>query len=110
MSVTLHRAANTVIALGGGAWMAEANRKRIEESAVSSVWLDAPFALCWKRIVASGGGRPLAPNEEAALQLFNQRRSCYELADLHIAVDEQLSGADIAAEIDQALLTRKQPG
>ncbi|MGI8897842.1 MAG: shikimate kinase, partial [Pyrinomonadaceae bacterium] len=42
-----------VIALGGGAWTLPRNRDLITSAGGISVWLDAPFNLCWQRIVAS---------------------------------------------------------
>jgi shikimate kinase len=92
-----------VVALGGGAWISETNRQLVAEHRAISVWLDAPFNLCWKRIAAAGDQRPLAPNEAAAFKLFSQRTSCYELADLRVAVTEQRPPLEIAAEIAEAL-------
>ena len=92
-----------VVALGGGAWISEANRRLVTKQHATSVWLDAPFSLCWKRIVADGERRPLAANESAALKLFSERSSCYELADLRVVVTEQKSAVAIATEIAGAL-------
>jgi shikimate kinase len=39
-----------VIALGGGAWTIERNRALVAEHGGLTVWLDAPFELCWERI------------------------------------------------------------
>ena len=39
-----------VIALGGGAWIESANRDLIDQFGCLTIWLDAPFALCWDRI------------------------------------------------------------
>ena len=72
-------------------------------NAAISVWLDAPFSLCWKRIAASADCRPLAPNETAAFNLFSARTSGYELADLRIVVSEEKPAVQIAAEIAEAL-------
>ena len=47
-----------VIALGGGAWTFERNRNLVIQHGGVTVWLDATFELCWKRIIGSGGGRP----------------------------------------------------
>src|SRR6267378_1753327 len=41
-----------VIALGGGTWIVPANRTLIALHDCLSVWLDAPFELCWQRIAA----------------------------------------------------------
>src|SRR5262245_22645389 len=42
-----------VIALGGGTWTIPTNRTLIALHDCLSVWLDAPFELCWKRITRS---------------------------------------------------------
>ena len=96
-----------VVALGGGAWISEANRKMVAQHRGISVWLDAPFSLCWKRIAPATAVRPLAPNETAAFKLFSERTSCYELADLRVAVTEQKSANEIAAEIAEILKQHK---
>jgi shikimate kinase len=48
-----------VIALGGGAWIEERNRDLIEQYSFTSIWLDAPFEVCWARIKDSDEERPL---------------------------------------------------
>lgn len=95
-----------VVALGGGAWLSDGNRKLISDQGATSVWLDAPFSLCWKRILA-GTMRPLARSETEALNLFTQRRSSYELADVCVQLTEHKSAEEAAAEIVQALSNRK---
>ena len=99
----LKTAGDLVVALGGGAWMSETNRQVIKDHNATSVWLDAPFELCWKRIEPLLGQRPLARNKPAALKLFSERTSCYERADLRVSVTEQKSVEEIAAEINEAL-------
>src|SRR6266699_567371 len=42
-----------VIALGGGAWTMPRNRALVAEHNGFTVWLDAPFDLCWQRIAAA---------------------------------------------------------
>lgn len=78
-----------VIALGGGAWIQERNRQLIQEFGCSSVWLDAPFEMCWSRIAASQEDRPLGRTREQALALYEKRRPVYELANVHIAVGDE---------------------
>jgi shikimate kinase len=94
---------DVVVALGGGAWISETNRQTIKDHKAISVWLDAPFDLCWKRIEPLAEQRPLARNKPAALKLFSERASCYERADLCVSITEQKSAEEIAAEIDKAL-------
>ncbi len=103
LSKLLQLPGDQVIALGGGAWISETNRRLINNERAISVWLDAPFSLCWKRIAAAADRRPLAPNEATAFKLFSERTSCYELADLRVAVTEQESAEEIAAEITESL-------
>lgn len=69
-----------VIALGGGTWTVPANRTLVALHDCLSVWLDAPFELCWERILRSKTFRPLAPNRKSAKVLFDARRADYQLA------------------------------
>ena len=103
LSKVLQTPGKAVVALGGGTWIFEVNRNVIHEQEATSVWLDAPFELCWKRILSTAEERPLARTQAAALKLFSERSSCYELADLRVAVTEEKSAADIANEIAEAL-------
>ena len=81
LKVVLEENAARVIALGGGAWMIEANRALVAQHDCLSVWLDAPFELCWERITASGATRPLASDRESAREPYESRRSIYSSAD-----------------------------
>jgi len=92
-----------VIALGGGAWTIKRNRKLIHQYSGITVWLDAPFDLCWERILRSGGGRPLARDEAQARSLYAKRRPLYALAQLRVEVPANKSTDNISAEIAQAL-------
>lgn len=78
-----------VIALGGGAWIQEINRQLMDQFSCVSVWLDAPFEMCWARIAASQEDRPLGRTRDQAFALYQQRRPTYELADVHIAISEE---------------------
>jgi shikimate kinase len=82
-----------VISLGGGTWTIPANRTLIGLHDCVTVWLDAPFDLCWQRIIDGGKTvRPLAPNHETARRRYEARRADYALAENRIvvsAVDDQ---------------------
>lgn len=95
----LNDAAARVIAVGGGAWTIAENRELIAQHGALTVWLDAPYELCWKRIEGGRIPRPLAPSREAAERLFAQRRSIYEFADVRVSVSENESAAEIATKI-----------
>ena len=92
-----------VIALGGGAWARSRNRDLIAKHRALSVWLDAPFYLCWQRILQSTVERPLASSESAAHALFEDRRAIYALASLHVTIEENTLPDAAALEIENAL-------
>ncbi|MEO8436104.1 MAG: shikimate kinase [Pyrinomonadaceae bacterium] len=93
-----------VIALGGGAWTIAANRQLIEQHDCVTVWLDAPFDLCWERIAGTSNSiRPLAPDRELARELYNRRRSTYEMAALKVELDGSEDAAGVAARIQKEL-------
>lgn len=98
----LETSATRVIALGGGAWSIEANRALVAEHDCLSVWLDAPFELCWQRITENAKTiRPLAPDRESALRLHESRRASYLLAKLHVDTKQGL--AEIISEIKRCI-------
>lgn len=93
-----------VVAVGGGAWTIAENRKLIAAHGALSVWLDAPFELCWKRIEAGCEARPLARSREIAAKLYSERHPLYELADSRIDVYENESVEEIAMKVASAVL------
>lgn len=94
-----------VVALGGGAWAIERNRALVAEHAALTVWLDAPFELCWERIEGCGQTRPLARERSKALKLYHERRAHYGLASVHVKVEAEMSARAIAEGILQELQT-----
>ncbi|MGH9870862.1 MAG: shikimate kinase [Pyrinomonadaceae bacterium] len=97
-----------IIAVGGGAWTIAANRRLIARRGAFTVWLDAPFELCWKRIEAGGQLRPLARSREMAEQLYLKRRPVYELADLMISISEKQTATEIATKVSNLILALRQ--
>ena len=101
----LRRDGPAVIALGGGAWTILENRRLIsEQEATLTVWLDAPFELCWKRITSTTENRPLAPTMAVAEQLYAKRQADYALADQSVHVSENDSAKAIAEKIAEFAL------
>src|ERR1041385_9224972 len=88
-----------VIALGGGTWTIPANRTLIALHDCLSVWLDASFELCWKRINGGQTIRPLAPDREIAFARYESRRADYAMAEKPIAVDEFDAAEALATQI-----------
>jgi shikimate kinase len=88
----LERGERSVISLGGGAWITEANRRLIDQYGCVSVWLDTPFELCWQRIETSAEDRPLGRTREQAEQLFRVRQPVYQQAKIRLPIqaDESL--------------------
>jgi shikimate kinase len=88
-----------VIATGGGTWTIERNRALVSATGCLSVWLDAPFELCWQRIESAGNTRPLARDGESARRLFDERLDAYRLADLRVRASEGRTAEELAREI-----------
>jgi shikimate kinase len=97
-----------ILALGGGAWTIPQNRALIKEERALTIWLDAPFELCWRRIASEqSSGRPLARDKESARRLYDERRELYSQAGVRIKVGEEKSADALAAEIEKALLSQR---
>lgn len=94
-----------VIALGGGAWIESSNRDLIGEYACLSVWLDAPFTLCWERISASADDRPLGRTIEEAEARYNFRKPVYALASIQIPVSGEENIDDLVSRIEVQLVS-----
>lgn len=94
-----------VVATGGGAWTFARNRSLVAEHGCLSVWLDAPFDLCLRRIDAEGerDSRPNARDTERAARLYEERLAAYARADLRVPVTSEASAEELAAEIAAAL-------
>ena len=110
LRVVLGVKALRVIALGGGAWTLERNRALIAEHDCFTVWLDAPFELCWRRITRVGRNRPLARDLSGARRLYDERRPLYGLAALRVRAAEGRSPHQVATEILRALRGRGSAG
>ena len=89
-----------IISLGGGAWPIARNRALVAHHDCITVWLDAPFELCWQRIKSDQSVRPLARDPAAARARYDERRMYYQLARHHI------NAAQSVAEIVTEILTR----
>src|SRR6185437_6920604 len=65
-----------VIALGGGAVLSEATRKRLRRTAFVA-WVPVQVETAWSRVRDSG--RPLARDREQFGRLFDERAESYDL-------------------------------
>jgi shikimate kinase len=71
-----------VVALGGGAYVAEENRGILRDVGIS-IWIDCPLDLCWSR-VSKETHRPLLKSYSEMAALLQSRRPAYEQADLTV--------------------------
>ena len=88
-----------IVALGGGAWTIEENRRLIKEHGYTTVWLESSFEHCWLNISASKRVRPLARNKSEALKLFQERQRVYCLADWHFIIKPEFNSFEVAKRI-----------
>lgn len=81
----IERGRPAVLALGGGAFVEECNRRLLADNGLA-VWLDCPFDVVQKR-AAKTAHRPLAQSPETFAALFEARRQAYQAADIHIPIE-----------------------
>ncbi|HSS18554.1 MAG TPA: shikimate kinase [Pyrinomonadaceae bacterium] len=101
----LLRNETAILSVGGGAWAEAENRELIQASRAFTIWLDAPFELCWQRIETAPESRPLARTRADAEQLFRARLPTYQLTEARIPVSQQTPQA-IAESIASLFLSR----
>lgn len=112
LAAALEEKTARVVALGGGAWTIERNRAAVRaEPDCFTVWLDAPFELCWERVGIPGDGgdgeRPLARERERARSLYDERRALYGLADARVGVG---AGDNVRELAGRVLILAKADG
>lgn len=95
----------TIIALGGGAWTIEENRRLIKSHNFTTVWLESTFEHCWLNISASKRVRPLARNKPDTLRLFEERQRVYCLADWHFIIKPELNSFEVARQIAEEVFS-----
>lgn len=96
-----------VLSTGGGAFLAERNRKLISNKGVS-VWLKADLKLLWNR-VKHKDTRPLLRTDdphETLRKLHEERTPIYEKADLAVEARSSYSIEDMTDQVVKALVQR----
>ncbi|GBC77082.1 Shikimate kinase [bacterium HR08] len=71
-----------VVALGGGAFVSEENRRQVRRLGIS-IWLDCPLEVILERL-AGTTNRPLYRSAEQMRELWRTRLPAYEQADLRV--------------------------
>lgn len=95
----------SIVALGGGAWTIESNRREVRDRGYTSVWLEAGFERCWLNIVNSKRVRPLARNKAETKRLFEERQRIYCLAEWHFIVRPDLTSYEVARQIAEEVFS-----
>lgn len=96
-----------ILSTGGGAFLAEANRKMISEKGVS-VWLNAGPEVLWNR-VRHKDSRPLlrtANPKATLLELYEARQPFYRQADLMVVSEADVSVEQMVDRVLAVLATR----
>jgi len=88
----------SVLALGGGTFMQEVNRKLLHDARSVTVYLDGNFEILVDRCKEGDAVRPLLEDRQRARNLLEQRRPIYELAEFAVGVADRSPQA-IADEI-----------
>lgn len=104
-ALVLAARSTAVIATGGGVVTLPKNLRLMNDRGIT-VFLDAPFAMCWNRILNDGVIRPLAPDYDTALERFNRRRPLYEQAKLQVHIKSE-SAQENAALVAKELVKNK---
>lgn len=87
-----------VIAPGGGAVTRTENCELMLHFG-KTIWLDAPFELCWERIRRDQVVRPLAPDEATARARYAERLPLYRQAAIRVTIGQPQNPSEIAAVI-----------
>lgn len=99
--------ARGILSTGGGAFLAERNRRLISEKGVS-VWLNADLPLLWSR-VRHKDTRPLlrtADPKGTLARLYAERVPVYREADLEVRAQADYAVDTMAGKVLEALETR----
>ena len=97
-----------ILSTGGGAFLAEKNRRIVSEKGVS-VWLDADLDLLWSRVKGKST-RPLlrtAHPLRTLREIYEARVPIYAQADLSVRADPGYSIDDMAGRVQAVLATRR---
>ena len=92
--------APAVAALGGGAFARNENRALLQNSGALVIFLDAPVEELWRRSQGEKKERPLMQDPQQFRQLYEERRSFYEIAELCI----DTGAKDVAAVAEEIAL------
>jgi shikimate kinase len=97
---------NTVVALGGGAFVQEKNRALLQDSL--TIFLEAPVPELWQRSLTDGIERPLRRDPDQFAKLYADRLPFYRQAKVTIVTSGK-SPTAICNEIQRNLQSWGEP-
>jgi shikimate kinase len=100
----IERGRPAVVALGGGAFIEQANRDLLDNNGIS-IWLDCPLDVVVRRVrhESQAAVRPLAADPQKFAGLYESRRDSYSLADMRVPIE-----TDEAERVVDAILQRPE--
>jgi shikimate kinase len=93
---TCREISRAVVALGGGAYVAESNRELLREIG-TTIWLDCALEVCLSRL-GDDPSRPVLGSKPEMKALLDRRRAAYVMAD-HIVEAGTSTPDEVASEI-----------
>lgn len=93
-------ARDSVVALGGGAFVQERNRELLQPW--PTVFLDAPASELWQRSLADGIERPLRGDPDQFARLYAERLPFYRQASMTVVTSGR-DPASLCVEIERKL-------
>jgi shikimate kinase len=93
---------NTVVSLGGGAWMQAPNVFLLREASLPVLHLDAAVEELWRRCLPERGTRPLLQSEAAFRELYAARRKAYASNTVRVETQDR-SIEEVALQIQLLL-------
>ena len=89
---SIERGLPCVVALGGGAFVQPENKELVENHGIS-IWLDCPLETIERRIAGEADSRPLARDQAAMRNLYEERREAYSKANYAVDADCEVENA-----------------
>ena len=102
---TCREMSGTVVAVGGGAYVAAVNRELMREIG-TTIWLDCPLEVCLSRL-GEDPSRPVLGSEPEMKALLERRRAAYKAAD-HVVAVGTATPEEVARRIQKLLRSDKE--
>ncbi len=98
---------DSVVALGGGAFVQETNRELLVQW--PSIFLEAPVSELWERCLRDEIARPLRKDPDQFAKLYAERLPFYRQASMTVVTSDR-DPASVCAEIERTLQSWRMTG